>query len=122
MLDERAYTITSNLDYVTSILCLFCSLQLIGADPLYNDTTRRTATVTDCSSTILANLQLMQQRNQDPAARATKCVTKRNSTAPRVDILVCEPQNLGVRLDDNSESLVELPNRDVLLAQAKEEP
>jgi hypothetical protein len=59
----------------------------------------------------------MQQRDQYPAARATKCVTKCNSTSSWVDIVGTESQDLGVGFDDGSEGLVELPDGNVLFLE-----
>jgi hypothetical protein len=59
----------------------------------------------------------MQQRHQYPATRATKCVSKCNSTSPWVDVVGTQTEDLGVGFDDGSEGLVELPDGDVFLLE-----
>jgi hypothetical protein len=57
----------------------------------------------------------MQQCNQYPASGASQSVTQSNSTTSWVYIVRAETEDLGIRLDDGGESLVELPDGNVVL-------
>lgn len=93
-------------------------LQISMGDPLHNDSTGSTAAVANGRTSVLTRLQLMQQSHQDPTSGATQSMSQRNGSAPGVDIVGAQSQNLGIRLDHGGEGLVELPDGDVGLGQA----
>jgi hypothetical protein len=60
----------------------------------------------------------MQQRDQDPASRATQRMAQRNRATPWVHIISAQSKDLSIRFDDSGESFVEFPDRNVFLLQA----
>jgi hypothetical protein len=91
--------------------------QLIRAHSLHNNTRRRTTTVANHSSAVLANLQLVQQCHQNPASGATQRVPEGNGASPWVHVVCTQTEDLGVCFDDGCEGFVELPDGDVVLGK-----
>ena len=55
-------------------------------DPLDHYNSRRSSAVANSRHAVLARLELMQQRGQDPRAGAAECMSERDGTAERIDV------------------------------------
>lgn len=67
---------------------------LYTLNPLYHNGSSCPSTVANSCNTILAHLQLVKQRGQDPRSRATQGVAKRDGTSQEIDLCVLEAENL----------------------------
>lgn len=102
---------------------------------LHNHGASSTTAVADSSHTILAGLQLVKEGHQDTGARATEGVANGDGTSQEVDTGVLETKNLLnvsgeyisediintdllVGLDDGSKSLIEFPDRNLVLGNS----
>lgn len=63
-------------------------------NPLHHHRRRRSPAVTDGGDTVLARLELMQQRRQDPRAGAAERVAERDGATEEVDVSEFETENL----------------------------
>lgn len=66
-------------------------------NPLHNHCGRGATAVADCRNTVLANLELMQQRDKNAGPRATEGMAQRDGSAERVHIRTLQPQDLKRR-------------------------
>lgn len=60
----------------------------------------------------------MQQRDEDPATRATQRMAQRNGATTRVHVVVTQSEDLAVGFDDGCECLVEFPHGDIGFGEA----
>lgn len=85
---------------------------------LDDDGRSATTTVADTGAAVLARLERMCERDDDPGTRASDGVTKRDTAAKNVDLASVEAQHLVVGECHGGKGLVDLKERDVVLGQA----
>lgn len=93
-------------------------LQLVRADSLHNNTGRGASSIANSCSTVLPDLELVQQSDQYPASRAAESVSKGNGSTPRVHVGGLKTQDLCIGFDDGGKGLVEFPDRDVFFGKS----
>jgi hypothetical protein len=102
-------------------------------NPLHHHGCRCTTTIANSGNTILAGLELMKQRGQNARPGTAEGMAQGDSTTKRVHISILETEDLRtlelgnrrrlithlfIRLNDSRKRFIELPHRNILLADA----